>query len=60
MKNGRAAIKGACSICGSGQFRIGQLWKEPLLKESGDGKICQIYTLDVRDFPPYNLTHMYG
>ena len=25
MKNGRAAIKGACSICGSGQFRIGQL-----------------------------------
>jgi pimeloyl-ACP methyl ester carboxylesterase len=25
MKNGRAAIKGTCSICGSGQFRIGQL-----------------------------------
>ncbi|MFL5628197.1 MAG: alpha/beta fold hydrolase [Ktedonobacteraceae bacterium] len=25
MKNGRAAIKGTCSVCGSGQFRIGQL-----------------------------------
>jgi hypothetical protein len=25
MKNGRAATKGTCSICGSGQFRIGQL-----------------------------------
>ncbi|MFL5692899.1 MAG: DUF5679 domain-containing protein, partial [Ktedonobacteraceae bacterium] len=25
MKNGRAAIKGTCSICGSGQFRIGRL-----------------------------------
>ncbi len=25
MKNGRAAIKGKCSVCGSGQFRIGQL-----------------------------------
>jgi hypothetical protein len=29
------------------------------IKGEWDGKIRQLYTLDVRDFPPYNLTHMY-
>ena len=30
MKNGNPAIKGKCSICGTGQFRMGRLSKEPI------------------------------
>ena len=29
-KNGNPAIKGKCSICGTGQFRMGRLSKEPI------------------------------
>ena len=38
MKNGRAAIKGICSVCGTGMFRILGMKKEeaPATENEGD------------------------